>query len=407
MLKNAMYESFYDGRAKFWTGQMDVEQEALDQIRNISRLPILDGHMAVMPDVHYGMGATVGSVIPLNGAVIPAAVGVDIGCGICAVQTTLKASDLPDSLHALRHQIERDVPTGFNCHDRDIPLHTKGLDGLALERTRKALLDKFPSLRIMKRVGRFDEKRMTLQLGSLGGGNHFLEICLDTEQNVWVMLHSGSRNVGKTIGEVATELAKEEVKKKHIELVDYNLAWFAEGEPLFDEYVEGLNWAQEYARLNRDLMMLLALSAMRRLLPPFELVNEAVNCHHNYLSKERHYGRDTWITRKGAVSAQKGQLGIIPGSMGAKSFIVCGKGHEAAYCSCSHGAGRKLSRTKAKKLFTTDDLRQQTEGVECRKDKGVLDELPSAYKSIEEVMAAQSDLVEIKAELKQVLVVKG
>lgn len=407
MLKNAMYESFFPGRARFWTGQMEVEQEALDQVRNISQLPILAGHIALMPDIHYGMGATVGSVIPLNGAVIPAAVGVDIGCGMVAVQTSLKASDLPDSLHDLRHQIERDVPTGFNYHTRPLSLHTKGLDGLALERTRTNLLGRFSDLRIMKRVGRFDEKRMESQLGSLGGGNHFSEICLDTEQNVWVMLHSGSRNVGKTIGECATELAKEEVKKKHVELVDYNLAWFAEGEPLFDEYVEGLNWAQEYARLNRDLMMLLVLEAMRRKLPAFTLVNKAVNCHHNYLSKETHFGRDMWITRKGAVSAQKGQLGIIPGSMGAKSFIVCGKGHEAAYCSCSHGAGRKLSRTKAKKLFTIDDLRQQTEGVECRKDSGVLDELPSAYKNIDDVMDAQSELVEVKATLKQILCIKG
>ena len=405
--QNEIYEQMLDNKARFWTGDMEVEQEALEQVRNISRLPILAGHLALMPDIHFGMGATVGSVLPLNAAVIPAAVGVDIGCGMCAVQTSLKASDLPDSLTELRHQIERDIPVGFNWHTRPIPLHTKGLEGLRLERTRKALLSKFPDLRIMDRVGRFSEKKMEQQLGTLGGGNHFIEICLDTEQSVWLMLHSGSRNVGKTIGEVATDLAKEEVKKNHVELVDYNLAWFDEGTPLFDEYVEGMNWAQEYARLNRDLMLLLALDSMQRRIKPFTLVNEAVNCHHNFLAKETHFGRPTWITRKGAVSAQRGQLGIIPGSMGAKSFIVCGKGHEAAYCSCSHGAGRRISRTQAKKEYTTQDVEEQTKGVNCRKDKGVVDEIPAAYKDIMQVMAAQADLVEIKTELRQVLCVKG
>jgi len=407
MQQNEIYEQMLGNKARFWTGNMEVEQEALDQVRNISQLPILAGHIAIMPDVHFGMGATVGSVLPLNAAVIPSAVGVDIGCGMIAVQTSLKASDLPDSLTEIRHQIERDVPVGFNWHNRDIPLHTRGLDGLRLERTRKNLLDAFPSLQIMKRVGKFNEKRMSQQLGTLGGGNHFIEVCLDTEQNVWVMLHSGSRNVGKTIGEVATDLAKAHVKANHVELVDYNLAWFDEGTPLFDEYVQGMNWAQEYARLNRDLMMTLVIDALKRKLKDFTLVNEAVNCHHNFLAKETHYGRPTWITRKGAVSAQKGQLGIIPGSMGAKSFIVCGKGHEAAYCSCSHGAGRRLSRTKAKKEFSLADLQAQTAGVECRKDSGVLDEIPGAYKNIDDVMNAQSELVEIKATLRQVLCVKG
>lgn len=407
MKQNEIYGQMLDNKAQFWTGEMEVEQEALDQVRNITRLPILGGHIALMPDIHFGMGATVGSVIPLRGAVIPAAVGVDIGCGMIAVQTSLTADDLPDSLKDLRHQIERDIPVGFNSHTRDIPLHTKGLEGLRLERTRKALLDSFPSLRIMKRVGQFNEQRMPLQLGTLGGGNHFIEICLDTKQNVWVMLHSGSRNVGKTIGEVATDLAKEEVRKNHVELVDYNLAWFAEGTPLFDEYVEGMNWAQEYARLSRDLMMLLALAALERKVKPFRLINQAVNCHHNFLSKEDHFGESLWITRKGAVSAQKGQLGIIPGSMGAKSFIVCGKGHEAAYCSCSHGAGRSMSRTRAKREFTQDDVVAQTKGIECRKDSGVIDEIPSAYKDIDAVMDAQSELVSVVATLKQVLCVKG
>jgi tRNA-splicing ligase RtcB len=411
MKQNEVYEQMLGGKARFWTGDMEVEHEALNQIRNISNLPILGGHIAVMPDVHYGMGATVGSVIPLNGAVIPAAVGVDIGCGMIAVQTSLKASDLPDSLKTVRDQIERDVPTGFDYHQRDVNVKSKGLEGMRIDRERTALLTRFDSLRIMERIKnrgiKFDEKRMVQQVGTLGGGNHFIEICLDTEQNVWIMLHSGSRNVGKTIGEMATEFAKEEIAKEHIQLVDRDLAWFAEGTPLFDEYVEGMSWAQQYAKLNRDMMMLLVLEAARRHLKPFTLVNEAVNIHHNYLSKEEHYGKSIWVTRKGAVSAAKGQLGIIPGSMGAKSFIVCGKGHEASYCSCSHGAGRRMSRAKAKREFSLNDLQQQTAGVECRKDKGVLDEIPGAYKDIDAVMEAQSDLVEVKATLKQILCVKG
>lgn len=407
MNQNEIYEQMLNGKARFWTGNMEIEEQALSQVRNISNLPILGGHIAIMPDCHFGMGATVGSVIPLNAAVIPAAVGVDIGCGMIAVQTSLTASQLPDDLKAVRAQIERDVPVGFNYHHRVVNTTSKGLEGMRIERARTALLDRFPSLRIMKRIKRFDEKRMAQQIGTLGGGNHFIELCLDTNQNVWVMLHSGSRNVGKTIGEAATEFAKEEVAKEHIQLVDKDLAWFAEGTPLFDEYVEGMSWAQEYARLNRDLMMLFVLEAIKRHLPTFTLVNEAINCHHNFLAKEEHFGRSMWITRKGAVSAQKGQLGIIPGSMGAKSFIVCGRGHEAAYCSCSHGAGRRMSRAAAKRAFTLDDLAKQTAGVECRKDAGVIDEAPQAYKDIDEVMAAQSDLVEVKATLKQVLVVKG
>lgn len=407
MQQNELYEQMFGGKAKFWTGDMEVEQEALNQIRNISNLPILDGHIAIMPDVHFGMGATVGSVLPLKAAVIPAAVGVDIGCGMIAVQLSLKASDLPDDLKAVRAQIERDVPVGFNYHHRHINTNSKGLEGMRIQRERDKLLNAFEGLRIMKRIGKFDEKRMAQQIGTLGGGNHFIELCLDTEQNVWVMLHSGSRNVGKTIGECATEFAKERALSAGIKLPDMNLAWFDEGTEMFDEYVEGMSWAQGYARLNRDLMMLFVLDALKRHLKPFTLVNDAVNIHHNYLSQETHYGRSMWITRKGAVSAAKGQWGIIPGSMGAKSFIVCGKGHEAAYCSCSHGAGRVMSRTKAKKTISVEEFAQQTSGVECRKDEGMLDEAPGAYKDIEAVMAAQSDLVEVKATLKQILCVKG
>ncbi len=407
MKQNELYEQMLGGKAKFWTGGMEVEQEALNQIRNISNLPILDGHIAIMPDVHFGMGATVGSVLPLRNAVIPAAVGVDIGCGMMAVQLSLKASDLPENLKVIRDQIERDVPVGFNYHQRNVNTNGKGLEGMRIQRERDKLLNDFGGLRIMKRIKRFDEKRMEHQIGTLGGGNHFIELCLDTEQNVWVMLHSGSRNVGKTIGEAATEFAKERAMSQGIMMADMNLAWFDEGTPLFEEYVEGMSWAQGYARLNRDLMMLFVLDALKRHLKPFTLVNDAVNIHHNYLSKETHYGRSMWITRKGAVSAAKGQWGIIPGSMGAKSFIVCGKGHEASYCSCSHGAGRVMSRSKAKKIVSLADFAEQTAGVECRKDEGVLDEAPAAYKDIIEVMRAQEDLVEIKAELKQILCVKG
>lgn len=407
MQQNELYEQMLGGKAKFWTGDMPVEQEALDQIRNISNLPILDGHIAVMPDVHFGKGATVGSVLPLRAAVIPAAVGVDIGCGMMAVQLSLKASDLPDSLHEVRAQIERDIPVGINYHHRLINTNSKGLEGMRVQREREKLLTAFDKLRIMERIKRFDEKRMVHQIGTLGGGNHFIEICIDTEQNVWVMLHSGSRNVGKTIGEAATEFAKDEAYKRGLTLADMNLAWLDEGTELFEEYVEGMSWAQGYARINRDTMMLLVLEALKRKLKPFTIVNDAVNIHHNYLSQEEHYGRSVWVTRKGAVSAAKGQWGIIPGSMGAKSFIVCGKGHEAAYCSCSHGAGRKMSRNKAKKEISLEQFAEQTAGVECRKDAGVLDEAPGAYKDIDEVMAAQSDLVEIKATLKQVMCVKG
>jgi len=405
MKQNEIYGQMLGNKAQFWTGEMEVEAEALEQIRKMSTLPILGGHIAIMPDVHAGMGATVGSVIPLKGAVIPS---VDVGCGICAVQTSLKGTDLPDNLANIRHQIERDIPMGFNYHQREVTgLHNGGLDGLRIERERDALLNRFADLRIMKRIGRFDEKRMAQQIGSLGGGNHFIEVCLDKQDNVWIMLHSGSRNVGKTIGEAATEFARKSVYAQGIDLPDKDLGWFAEGTEMFDEYVQGMSWAQEYARLNRDLMLFLVVAALRRHAPPFTLVNEAVNCHHNYLSHEEHNGTHLWITRKGAVSARKGQLGIIPGSMGARSFIVCGKGHEAAYCSCSHGAGRVMSRTKAKKMFTVDDLKAQTAGIESRKDKDVIDEIPAAYKNIDDVMAAQTDLVEVVAELRQVLCCKG
>jgi tRNA-splicing ligase RtcB (3'-phosphate/5'-hydroxy nucleic acid ligase) len=393
---------------KLWTQGVPVEEAAYQQIRNIASLPILGGHIAIMPDVHLGKGATVGSVIPTRGAIIPSAVGVDIGCGMMAVRTTLSASDLPDSLSAIRAQIERDVPVGFNAHDKPVSLGAEGLSGIAIKRRMEALQRDYDGLRIMDRVGKFDHRRVWRQLGSLGGGNHFIELCLDESLAVWVMLHSGSRNVGNTIGEVAITTARKLAERQQVHLPDRDLAWLSQGTPEFDEYVEGLTWAQDYAALNRDTMMHLVLRALQRFFPGEIAIGEsAVNCHHNYASLEQHFGEMLWVTRKGAVSARAGQLGIIPGSMGTKSYIVRGKGNAAAYHSCSHGAGRRMSRNEAKRRFSREDLLEQTAGVECRKDSGVIDELPAAYKDVDAVMAAQTDLVEVVHTLKQVLCVKG
>jgi tRNA-splicing ligase RtcB len=407
MEKRDLYSQMLGGRAKFWTGDLDVEQEALNQVRNTTTIPILGGHVAVMADCHAGKGSTVGTVIPTRSAIIPAAIGSDVGCGMVSVQTSLKASDMPDGLYDLRMEIEKSIPVGFNQHTRTMKLGGLGLEGMRIQRERDALLNKSRDLRIMRHIGRFDEKRVEMQLGTLGGGNHMIEVCLDEDENVWTLIHSGSRNVGKTVGDIGAEVAKEEIAKQYISLVDKDLSWLAEGTPLFDEYIEAMLWCQAYAKLNRDIMMLLMLNAMRKLLPEFTLVNEAINCHHNFAQRETHFGESMWITRKGAVSAQKGQWGIIPGSMGAKSFIVCGKGHEAAYCSCSHGAGRTMSRGAAKRKFTVKDLQEQTEGIECRKDFGVIDEIPAAYKPIQSVIDAQSDLIEVKAVLRQILNIKG
>ena len=401
---------------RFWTAGVPVEQEALNQIRNIASLPIVAGHLAIMPDVHLGKGATIGSVIPTRGAIIPAAVGVDIGCGMCAVKTTLAASDLPDNLSRLRARIESLVPVGFASHDQPLmalaagqpQTSREGLQGIAVQRRMDDLHERFDKVRILDRVGKFDAARVWKQLGTLGGGNHFIEVCLDENQNVWVMLHSGSRNAGKTIGEVAITTARGLAAKNQVHLPDRDLAWLDEGSVEFDEYVEGLMWAQDYAALNRGLMLFNVMKAIREELGrDIGSTEHAVNCHHNYANVEEHFGDKVWITRKGAVSARAGEMGIIPGSMGAKSYIVRGKGNADAYCSCSHGAGRRLSRNAAKRQYSLDDLAQQTAGVECRKDGGVLDEIPGAYKDIDAVMAAQADLVEVVATLKQVLCVKG
>lgn len=400
------YENILPG-ARLWTGNMEVDHNAIEQIRKVTQLPILAGHVAVMPDVHLGRGATVGTVIPTRAAIVPAAVGVDIGCGMLAVKTNLMAADLPDSLGKLRAQIERDVPVGFNFHKQ--PLGPKGSrEALALENRLKKLEERYGKLRIIESVGKFDEGRMWRQLGSLGGGNHFIELSLDEEGALWIMLHSGSRNVGKTVGETAMYMAKKIAQQVERHLPDRDLAWLDEGTPEFEAYVEGLTWCQDYAALNRDLMLHLVHAALEKALArPVLYEGEIVNCHHNYARLEEWNNERVWVTRKGAVSAREGEMGLIPASMGAASKVVRGKGNQASYCSCSHGAGRLMSRGEAKRRFTRDDLVAQTAGVECRKDEGVIDEIPGAYKSIDAVMQAQADLVETVATLKQILCIKG
>lgn len=381
----------------------DVDSASLTQLGNLSQLPFIHSHIAAMPDVHHGIGATVGSVIPTRGAIIPAAVGVDIGCGMNAVRLSLKASDLPDNLYTIRSAIEKRVPTGFDEHVRP------SIQGSTLKNMEKHLdviTDKHTGLvKMLKNFHRTWGK----QLGTLGGGNHFIELCLDESDDVWIMLHSGSRGVGNVIGRYFIEKAKKDVGKELGRLPDKDLAYFTEGTQHFDDYVQAVSWAQDYAMVNRREMMRLVLDALQasKQLPAFTTTREAINCHHNYVQKEEHFGAEVYITRKGAISAQEGQLGIIPGSMGAKSYIVRGLGNQQSFCSCSHGAGRRMSRSQAKRLFTTRDLEAQTQGIECRKDKGVVDEIPSAYKDIDVVMQNQSDLVEVVHTLKQVICVKG
>ena len=381
---------------KVYTGE--VEPAARQQLANISRLPIVHHHVAAMPDVHLGIGATVGSVIPTKSAIIPAAVGVDIGCGMMASRLSLTANELDESgLKKTFAQISRDVPVGFDQH-RD------GRD--AAKRFKKSLtriMEKHPG--IGKRVGR--NSHWSQQLGTLGGGNHFIEVCLDEAQRAWVMLHSGSRGIGNAIGSYFIELAKRDAERNQLQLPDRDLAYFPEGAKHFDDYVEAVGWAQDYARANREEMMDLVLEAMHRHLPSFGVTDEAVNCHHNYVERETHFGESVWLTRKGAIRAREGELGIIPGSMGARSYIVRGKGSAESFHSCAHGAGRLMSRNAAQKRFSIQDLHAQTEGVICRKDKGVLDEIPGAYKNIDEVMANQTDLVDVVHALKQLLCVKG
>jgi tRNA-splicing ligase RtcB len=389
-----------EGRVPVEVFTDEVEASARRQLVNLSQLPIIHHHVAAMPDVHAGIGATVGTVIATHGAVIPAAVGVDIGCGMIAARTTLSANALDEAaLRRVYDQIGRDVPVGREQHRDDETQPAAAVLRPGLER----LLARHPQL-----ARNFPRTRnWAQQMGTLGGGNHFIELCLDEADRVWVMLHSGSRGVGNAIGTYFIELARRDMERQDVHLPDRDLAYLSEGAQHFEEYVEAVGWAQNYAAANRRVMMDIVIAAARRHLPRFELAEEAVNCHHNYVQRERHYGKAVWVTRKGAIRAGRGELGIIPGSMGAKSYIVRGKGVADSFESCAHGAGRRMSRGAAQKTYTTRDLAEQTAGVMCRKDKGVLDEIPSAYKDIDTVMQHQSDLVEVVHTLKQVLCVKG
>lgn len=422
---------------KAWVKGVEIEREAIQQLSNVANLPFIYKHVAVMPDVHAGKGSTVGAVIPTRGAVIPAAVGVDIGCGMIAVRTSLTAEDLPEGMAELRASIEHAVPFGgpgttgtWAEQGRHGPPNSvmASMQQTGLQDSYKLLLAKHPKFE--RKAGNTNLN----QLGTLGGGNHFIEVCLDegsqpdpscahcagngydadsgrvcqcTLSRVWVMLHSGSRGVGNRIGEYFIDIAREDMRKHFINLPDKDLAYLVEGTEHFDEYWKALTWAQLYAKENRAVMLKAVLRALADHTKPFSTERDAVNCHHNYATREHHFGENVVITRKGAISAREGQLGIIPGNMGARSFIVRGKGSTESFMSASHGAGRRMSRTEAKRTFTLEDHIKATEGVECRKDSGVLDETPGAYKDVDQVIAAQSDLIEVVHTLKQVLCVKG
>ncbi|RXR06083.1 RtcB family protein [Pseudoxanthomonas composti] len=388
---------------KGWVRGVPLEAQAHAQLRNIAAMPFVGPWVAVMPDVHLGKGATVGSVIPTRGAIIPAAVGVDIGCGMAAVRTTLRAEDLPDSLAQLRNSIERSVPVGNGRGGE----HHKLPDSIHTRVAQSGLVARLEAIKARHRKIRTD--KLDGQLGTLGGGNHFIELCLDEAGAVWVMLHSGSRGTGNLIGTYFIERAREQLAHRVLgyHVPDKDLAFFMEGEPLFEDYVEAVSWAQDYARENREAMMARVLAELRHRLPKFQLDRMAVNCHHNYVQKETHAGQELLVTRKGAVSARAGELGIIPGSMGTRSYIVRGLGNGESFHSCSHGAGRVMSRTQARASITLAEHRQATAHVECRKDAAVIDESPAAYKDIDAVMAAQTDLVEVVHTLRQVLCIKG
>jgi len=391
------------GLIKAWVDGVQVEDQARKQLDNIAAMPFIHKHVAIMPDVHWGMGATVGSVIPTKGAIIPAAVGVDIGCGMMAVRTSLVASDLPDNLHGIRTAIEQRIPHGRtdNGGDNDRGAWGEGryMGGLITEM--QEIVDKHPKLEQASR-------KAARHVGTLGTGNHFVEVCLDQDDRVWIMLHSGSRGIGNKIGSYFIELAKQDMRKWFVNLPDIDLAYLPQGTDHFNDYMQAVSWAQRFARHNREAMMNAAIEAMHSVIAkPFHTDCEAVNCHHNYVSTEKHFGENVFLTRKGAVSAKDGELGIIPGSMGAKSFIVRGKGNRDSFCSCSHGAGRSMSRTEAKRRFTIEDHIAAMGSVEARTDADVIDETPMAYKDIDAVMAAQSDLVDIVHTLKQVVCVKG
>lgn len=392
---------------KSWTKGVPFQEEAKRQLKNIAELPFIHKWVAAMPDVHLGKGATIGSVVPTVGAVIPAAVGVDIGCGMMAVKTSLDANQLPDNLAPLRNAIEAAVPHGRSARARG--RRDKGAWGnipIDVVSAWKELAGEFSILSDKHSV--LKNTNNIAHLGTLGTGNHFIEICLDEYNQVWFMLHSGSRGVGNRIGTYFIEKAKKDMQRWHINLPDKDLAYLPEGSDNFNDYVEAVEWAQKFARINREVMMQRVIAAVKSTLNiQFDANVEAVNCHHNYISREHHFGKNVLVTRKGAVRAREGEMGIIPGSMGARSFIVRGLGNAESFCSCSHGAGRVMSRTQAKKVVSMEEHLQATKDVECRKDKDVIDETPSAYKDIDKVMAAQNDLVEVVYTLKQVVCVKG
>jgi len=391
---------------KLWTSGVPVEDDARTQLMNTARMPFIYRHLAVMPDVHLGKGSTIGSVIPTQGAIIPAAVGVDIGCGMMAVRTTLSAQDLPDQLFELRSAIERAVPHGRTSKRNQRDQGAWDTPPASVDSMWASLIPGFD--RIAGKYPRLKKTNNYKHLGTLGTGNHFIEVCLDQIDRVWFMLHSGSRGVGNAIGTYFIELAQADMRHHIANLPDRDLAYFEEGSKHFEDYVEAVGWAQDFARRNRAVMMQNVIAAARKVIAkPFRADVEAVNCHHNYVQKEIHFGAEILVTRKGAVSAQKGELGIIPGSMGAKSYIVRGLGNPEAFCSCSHGAGRIMSRNEAKRRFTVADQIAATAHVECRKDASVIDEIPLAYKNIDAVMQAQSSLVEVVHTLKQVVCIKG
>jgi len=384
---------------KIWTDEVDDKSRS--QLANIAQMPFIHHHVAAMPDVHAGIGATIGTVIATHKAIIPAAVGVDIGCGMAALRLSLGAKDIDEkALKKVFDQISRDVPVGREQHKDD---RAQAEAALRFKPRLKRMLEKHPQL--LKSFGK--SSNWVNQMGTLGSGNHFIEVCLDEADRLWIMLHSGSRGIGNAIGNYFIELARTDMERHMIHLPDRDLAYFQEGSSHFGDYIEAVSWAQEYALQNRDCMLDLVLNALARHLPAFKATQEAVNCHHNYVTIEHHFGADVWVTRKGAIRARQGDLGIIPGSMGARSYIARGKGNAESFDSCAHGAGRRMSRSAADRQFTQADLERQTAGVICRKDKGVIDEIPGAYKDIDTVMDNQRDLVEVVHTLKQVVCVKG
>lgn len=390
---------------KAWVRGVPVEEQALQQLRNVADLPFVHKHLAVMPDVHWGRGATIGSVIPTKGAIVPAAVGVDIGCGMMAVRLSVRAGELPDNLAAIRADIEAAVPHGRTDNGGPNDRGAWGDVPAAHGRTWQEFADEYE--RIVDRHPKARAYNTANHLGTLGTGNHFVELCLDEADALWVMLHSGSRGLGNRFGSYFIEAAKQDMRRWFINLPDADLAYIPEGSPLFGDYMKAVSLAQRFARRNREAMMDAVLACLARHFADLRPDEMAVNCHHNYVTQEKHFGAKVWVTRKGAVRAGKGELGIIPGSMGAKSFIVRGKGNRDAFESCSHGAGRAMSRGAAKQRFTVADHEKATAGVECRKDEGVIDETPGAYKDIDAVMAAQADLVDVVHTLRQIVCVKG